>query len=122
MKFLVDNAVSPFISRGLQQAGYDAVHVQDYGMAEASDDQIIDRAAIEQRIVFSSDTDVGTLLSQRKTQEPSIILLRGELSRFPPNQLQTILRNLPAVQTSLEAGAIVVFEKQRIRVRNLPLP
>ncbi|MCL1467839.1 DUF5615 family PIN-like protein [Argonema galeatum] len=54
MKFLIDNALSPIIATGLQQAGFDSVHVRDYGMHASEDIEIFELAAKENRTVVSS--------------------------------------------------------------------
>jgi predicted nuclease of predicted toxin-antitoxin system len=121
MEFLIDNALSPRIAHALRQAGHDAVHVRDLGLQAADDSEILERAASEDRIVVSADTDFGTLLSLGKGHEPSVILFRGDSPHNPQRQSALLLANLPSLEDDLAAGCVVVFEATRIRIRRLPV-
>lgn len=122
MKFLIDNALSPVVAKHLSDGGHDAVHVRDYDLMAASDDEIFDRAKNEQRIIISADTDFGTLLAVREENSPSVILLRhGTQQRRPEQQAAILLANLAEVARDLAEGSVVVFEPERVRIRGLPL-
>lgn len=121
MRFLVDNALSSLVAQGLRQAGHDAVHVRDYQMQAASDEEIFNLAASEQRVLVSSDTDFGTLLATYRVRTPSVILFRRLSQRRPEEQVRTLLDNLPMITDALIEGSIISLEEFRIRVRTLPI-
>ena len=52
---------------------------------------------------------------------PIFHLFRGMTTRRPEKQIKVLLANLPDLKESLEKGCVVVFDHNRIRLRNLPI-
>ena len=121
MKFLVDNALSPNLAVGLRAAGYDVVHLRDIGLASASDAEVFQIALADSRVIVSEDTDFATLLALRNAVKPSVLLFRGIQDRSAANLLSLLQTNITAVTGDLDAGAAVVIENTRIRIRRLPM-
>jgi len=121
MRLLVDNALSPVLAELLRNAGHEAVHVRDIGQHHAADEDVFERAAAEDFVVVTADTDFGTLLARHSSSKPSLILFRGEGSRKPEALAALMLSNLAQLADALTTGCIVTFEPARLRVRPLPI-
>jgi predicted nuclease of predicted toxin-antitoxin system len=121
LRFLLDEGLSPRVAQLLTEAGHDAVHARDVGLTSATDPVVLQAAIEDQRVLVTLDTDFGTLLSRSGDTVPSIILLRGEVTRRPTAQAALLLANLDQIEAELLEGALVVIGDNRMRVRSLPI-
>ena len=120
MRFLLDECISARLTPLLADAGHDVVHVSERGLTGHVDDEVLAAAREEQRVLVSADTDFGELLAKQDLALPSLVLFR-QGNRGPEHQATTLLGNLAEVAEDLEAGAIVVFTNEIIRIRRLPV-
>lgn len=121
MRFLLDANQSPLLGELLARAGNDVVHVRTLGLERAPDAVLLRRAAEDGRVVVSGDTDFGELLARLGATQPSVLLLRRQGQRRAVEVAALIVANLDQVAEDLEAGAVVVLESDRIRIRRLPI-
>lgn len=54
LRFLIDNALSPLVAEELRAAGHDAVHVRDYRLQAASDEEILHRPAKQAALLLGN--------------------------------------------------------------------
>ncbi|MGH3502475.1 MAG: DUF5615 family PIN-like protein, partial [Nocardioidaceae bacterium] len=112
---------SPLLAEHLTKAHHDAMHLRKYGLQDAPDPEVMERARREDRVLVSADTDFGMLLAHQRATTPSVILLRVGSGRRATQIAELLLANLDTVRDDLETGAIVVLNDERIRVRPLPM-
>lgn len=121
MRVLVDANLSPHGARLLKAAGHDAVAVRDLELQDAPDDEILDRALNDDRVIISHDTDFGTLLAVRRQSKPSFVLVRSADPLTADQVAGLIIDNLDVMADDLAAGAIATFSRGHLRSRRLPL-
>ncbi len=122
MKFLIDQGLPRAAADLLQRNGIDAIHVQDCGLAPAEDEEILEYAARDQRVVVTLDADFHALLAMSQGIEPSVIRIRVEGLRADA-ATSLIERIAPAVAGEIAAGGNVAVSVSRtmVRYRQLPL-
>ena len=120
LRFLIDNALPPQLADLLEKAGYDAVHVRAYGMQAAKDEQIVERAVEEDRIVVSADSDFGAIIAAQEAERPSFILSREPDLMVARDYFAALFPALPMLASELASGCVAVFRRGRLRVRRLP--
>ena len=120
MKFLVDMNLSPRWVPILRAEGWDSVHWSDAGLPTAQDRFIMQRALDEQRVVLTHDLDFGAMLAATGARGPSVVAVRIQDVR-PQSISPLLIPLLHQFETALEAGALLVVDGSRSRVRLLPL-
>lgn len=120
MKFLADMGVSRRVVEWLQNNGFDAVHLRELKLQRLADEQVFQRAANEGRIILTFDLDFGEILALSDGRVVSVILfrLKNTTTPFVIQRLEVVLQH---AGQALMAGAIVVVEDARYRIRRLPI-
>lgn len=120
MRFLADMGVSQSLVHWLRAGGHDAAHLRDASLHRLPNGLIFRKAADEGRIILTFDLDFGEILALSGGAVVSVILFRlnNTRSAFVQARLERVLRESGE---ALAAGAIVVVDDARHRIRRLPL-
>jgi predicted nuclease of predicted toxin-antitoxin system len=120
LQLVVDVNLSPEWVPVLINVGFEAVHWAQIGDPAAPDQEIMDWATANDYAVFSHDLDFSTMLALTKAGRPSVVQLRGP--KVLPEQIaEPLIQSLRRFHADLEAGAVLLIEPGRSRVRVLPL-
>jgi predicted nuclease of predicted toxin-antitoxin system len=120
MKLLLDQGLPLSAAALLRDAGVDTTHVGEIAMSEAEDEEIIQRARDEERVVATLDADFHTLLALNEATSPSVIRIRIERLRAQA-LTDLLLMAIAECEEELEQGSAITVEPSRIRIRRLPL-
>lgn len=120
MRLLLDQGLPRSTVLHLHNAGIDAVHVGDVGLATASDAKILDFSRQEGRVVVTLDADFHALLALSGAGGPSVIRIRIEGQRA--EDIASLLVNvLEVCKDNVTKGAMISVTENGLRIRQLPL-
>jgi predicted nuclease of predicted toxin-antitoxin system len=120
MKLLVDMNLSPSWKGYLRSVGIEAVHWSEIGPGNAPDSALFQWARDHDHIVFTHDLDFGAMLALTAAESPSVFQVRTE--DVSPSALgDRVVALLRRFEPELNAGALLVVDELRERIRLLPL-
>ena len=121
LKLLVDTNLSPEWVSVLAKHGWQAMHWSTVGDPRASDKELMDWAVAHQYIVFTHDLDLGTMLALSHESGPRVLQNRTEDTLPDYLEAAPVIAALSQHEVDLSAGALVVVDESRSRVRVLPI-
>lgn len=120
LRLLIDMNLSPSWVGVLHEAGFESVHWYHIGAQNAPDSTLFAWARESKYIVFTHDLDFGALLAATRAESPSVFQIRTD-DVSPDALAQRAIDLLHRFTPHLSAGALVVVDEMRERVRILPL-
>lgn len=119
-RLVIDMNLSPEWVAVFKRHRISAVHWMTIGDPEATETTIMEWARTNGHVVFTHDLDFGTMLALTHADGPSVIQIRAQ-DIFPSHLEGLIIPVLQQYTPELLAGALVVIDELRTRVRVLPL-
>jgi predicted nuclease of predicted toxin-antitoxin system len=105
-RFLIDACLPGALARGLDAAGYPAIHVFDLGMARDEDIDIWRLAATRGEVVVSKDADFAMFAVSAPTTQAVVWLRMGNTRKQA--LIGRMLAVMPDVTAALAAGEKVI--------------
>lgn len=119
MRFLADMGVSMSVVQYLRMEGHDAVHLRELGLHQALDGDVYALATADQRVILTFDLDFAEIAATAGSALPSVVIFRLNDTRVH-RLIERLMIALKNSAIALSAGAIVVVDDARIRIKELP--
>jgi predicted nuclease of predicted toxin-antitoxin system len=120
IRLLLDQGLPRSTVDFLLGAGWDVVHACQCGLATASDEQILQYAWADGRVICTLDADFHALLAVSGASGPSVVRIRRE-GMSGSEVASLLVRVWSEVSASIERGAVVTVTERAIRLRRLPI-
>lgn len=117
MRFLADENVSRLVVEQLRAAGFDVMSI-GATRSGASDNDVLETADSEGRILITEDRDFGELVVRQRLGVRGMILL--ELDRLSNAAEAALVAEIVSAHAGKLSGNLLVIEPARVRVRPLP--
>ena len=116
MKFLVDVNASGAVARWLAEMGHDVVQVAEKD-PRMPDEEILRWAVREERVIVTTDRDFEEMIWREGKAHCGVL----RLENLPRAERKRLLEDVMAhYAEELEAGAIVIAQSKKVRIRRLP--
>lgn len=107
-------------SSDTRERGHEVISLREQHLERMSDATILDMAKREGYVVLTFDLDFGDLLATTVQFLPSVVIFRLR-NQSPRSVISRLLEVISSCHEDLLAGAIVIVEQTRYRVRRLPI-
>jgi predicted nuclease of predicted toxin-antitoxin system len=121
MRILIDMNLSPQWVALFIENGIEATHWSSIGLAYDPDPILYAYAQQNNLIIFTHDLDFGAILAGTRDDKPSVIQLRDE-DVFPNQEnIKMLVKVLKQFEIELKEGVLITINKQRTKIRLLPI-
>jgi len=117
VKFLADESCAGPVIFALREAGHDVLAIAEVGKG-AADEQVMERALSERRVLITEDRDFGELVYARRRGSAGVILVKFH-SRARRAKPAAVVEAVGKLGARLQDGFAVV-EPGRVRIARRP--
>lgn len=117
MNFLADESCAGPVIRALRDSGHDVLAISEFASG-ATDEEVLERALNEKRILITEDRDFGELVFARGRSSAGVILVRFH-SRARRAKPTTVVEAVAKLGSRLR-DAFTVVEPGRVRISGRP--